>query len=282
MLNKLLAKEKLAEFLKEDLGFGDLSTAYLPDGETAGSFIAKEDGIACGQEIPGLVYELLGGDAEYIPCGKDGDFIKKGTVMGKAVGNAKTLLAGERVSLNMMQHMSGIATKTKKAIDLLDDDSIKLCDTRKTTLGLRMFDKYAVMIGGGHNHRFDLTGALMLKDNHIALAGSIKNCVENIRKHIGPLTPIEVEIETIDELKEAIDANVDVIMFDNQLPQTIRKWKEIVPAHVKVEASGGISFSTIASFKGCGADFLSMGELTNEVEPLDISFLVENAVKAEF
>lgn len=141
--------------------------------------------------------------------------------MGKAVGNAKTLLAGERVSLNMMQHMSGIATKTKKAIDLLDDDSIKLCDTRKTTLGLRMFDKYAVMIGGGHNHRFDLTGALMLKDNHIALAGSIKNCIENIRKHIGPLTPIEVEIETIDELKEAIDANVDVIMFDNQLPQTI-------------------------------------------------------------
>lgn len=200
--------------------------------------------------------------------------------MGKSVGNVKTLLAGERVSLNMMQHMSGIATKTKKAIDLLDDDSIKLCDTRKTTLGLRMFDKYAVMIGGGHNHRFDLTGALMLKDNHIALAGSIKNCVENIRKHIVPLTPIEVEIETIDELKEAIDANVDVIMFDNQLPQTIRKWKEIVFAHVKVEASGGIRFSTIASFKGCGADFLSMGELTNEVEPLDISFLVKNAVKA--
>lgn len=282
MLNELLAREKLAEFLKEDLGFGDLSTAYLPDVETTGSFIAKEDGIACGQEIPGMVYGLLGGDAVYDPCVKDGDFVKKGTVMGKAAGSVRTLLDGERVCLNMMQRMSGIATKTRKATDLLDDDSIKLCDTRKTTPGLRMFDKYAVMIGGGHNHRFDLSGAVMLKDNHIALAGGIRNCVENIRKHIGPLTPIEVEIETIDELKEAVAADVDVIMFDNQLPQTIRKWKEIVPAHVKIEASGGISFSTIASFKGCGADFLSMGELTNEVEPLDISFLVENAVKAEF
>lgn len=280
MLNKLLVKDRLAEFLKEDLNFGDLSSECLPDVTTTGKFIAKMDGVMCGEDIPGLVYELLGGDASYSPLVHDGERFEAGCVLGTAEGSVRTLLSGERLSLNMIQRMCGIATKTNCAVTLLNDSSIALCDTRKTTPGLRMFDKYAVACGGGHNHRFDLTGAVMLKDNHIALAGGIVPCVERIRRRTGPLTPIEVEVETVDELREAVDAGADVIMFDNQPPETIGEWKKLVPDHIGIEASGGINMETIATFRGCGADFLSMGELTNDVTPLDISFLVENAVKS--
>ncbi|MDM7516943.1 carboxylating nicotinate-nucleotide diphosphorylase [Lentilactobacillus sp. TOM.63] len=278
-MNNILLKEKIAEFLKEDINFGDLSLEYFDGSKVInGSFIAKQAGIVCGQMIPQRTYDLLG-KASYTPLVKDGDSVTKGMVIGKVEGQAATLLTGERVILNLMQRMSGIATKTADVVKRLDDATIKVTDTRKTAPGLRLFDKYAVSTGGGFNHRFDLTGAVMLKDNHIALAGGVKEALAIAHKNVGPLTPIEIEVETKAELITAIEAGADVIMFDNQSPETIKEWRQLVPDSIKIEASGGITEETISHFKGCGADYISIGNLTNDVSPLDISFLVAGAIK---
>lgn len=279
-MNPILIKEKLAAFLKEDLQFDDLSLRFLPAGQSiSGSFIAKQSGIICGQQIPQIAYNLID-KAAYTPVVSDGTKVKPGQTIGRVIGTPAALLSGERVILNLMQHMSGIATKTARMVTKLADPSIRLTDTRKTTPGLRMFDKYAVTVGGGVNHRFDLTGAIMLKDNHIALAGGVKSALSMVQRHVGPLTPIEIEVETESELRDAVSVGANVIMFDNQTPETIKKWRRLVPATIKVEASGGISEDTIADFKGCGADFISVGNLTNDVSPLDISFLIDGAVKS--
>ena len=278
-MNNILLKEKITEFLKEDITFGDLSLEYFDGSKVInGSFIAKQAGIVCGQMIPQSTYDLLG-KASYTPLIKDGDSVAKGMVIGKVEGQAATLLTGERVILNLMQRMSGIATKTTDVIKRLDDSTIKVTDTRKPAPGLRIFDKYAVSAGGGFNHRFDLTGAVMLKDNHIALAGGVKEALAIAHKNVGPLTPIEIEVETKVELMAAVEAGADVIMFDNQSPETINEWRQLVPDSIKIEASGGITEETISRFKGCGADYISIGNLTNDVSPLDISFLVAGAIK---
>lgn len=223
MVNHILLVEKLTEFLNEDINFDDVSMRYLAgSNQIAGSFIAKQAGVVCGQTIPQAAYDLLG-DATYTPIVADGELVVAGTVIGKVEGRAATLLTGERVILNLMQRMSGIASKTAEVIRKLDDPTIKITDTRKTAPGLRLFDKYAVAVGGGVNHRFDLTGGVMLKDNHIALAGGVTQAVKSVQRAVGPLTPIEVEVETETELREAISAKADVIMFDNQTPQTIKK-----------------------------------------------------------
>lgn len=280
-MNNFLVKEKMAEFLKEDFGIADLNSIWLPQQEINGYFIAKEDGIICGQQIPSATYELLG-NATYTPLIADGSKVTKGTKIGQVKGLAASVLGGERVILNLLQRMSAIATKTHYLNAKLNDPTIKLTDTRKTLPGLRMFDKYAVNCGGGHNHRFDLTGAIMLKDNHIAACGhSIATAVACIRQKQGPLTPIEVEVETKEQLLQAIAADVEVIMFDNQPPEVIKEWKKLVPEHIKIEASGGINAETLPQFKGCGADFLSLGCLTNEVAVFDISFLLTDAIKAD-
>lgn len=278
-MNPLLLKDKVAEFLKEDIGFGDFSARYLPiDKQLTGYFIVKQAGIVCGQQIPPVAYDLLG-EADYTALVADGTTVSAGQKIGKVTGTAATLLTGERVTLNLMQRMSGIATKTARIIHNLDDATIKVTDTRKTTPGLRLFDKYAVKTGGGFNHRFDLTGGVMLKDNHIALAGGVKEALIRVKRQLGPLTPVEIEVETKQELLDAVAVGADVIMFDNQNPATVKQWRQLVPKTIKIEASGGISEATISHFKGCGADFISVGNLTNDVSPLDISFLVAGAVK---
>lgn len=279
-MNNILIRQKLQEFLNEDINFGDMSVRYLPGAKVIdGSFIAKQAGVVCGRDIPQAVYDLLG-DAQYTPLVKDGEFVKVGTIIGEVKGTASVLLTGERVTLNLVQRMSGIATKTAEFVKKLDDSTIRITDTRKTAPGLRLFDKFAVTAGGGFNHRFDLTSGIMLKDNHIALAGGVKQALSTVKKNAGPLTPIEIEVETEDELKDAIAVGADVIMFDNQSPATIKQWKQLVPDTIKIEASGGINEDTIASFKGCGADFISIGNLTNDVSPLDISFLVKGVIKS--
>ncbi|KRM41374.1 carboxylating nicotinate-nucleotide diphosphorylase [Lentilactobacillus parafarraginis] len=279
-MNPIILKEKISEFLKEDLGFGDLSVAFLPGEKSlSGSFVAKQSGIICGQEIPQITYDLLG-NATYKPLIPDGSPVKAGDVIGTVSGTAATLLSGERVTLNLIQRMSGIATQTAHLVDLLDDSTIRITDTRKTAPGLRLFDKYAITVGGGFNHRFDLTGGIMLKDNHIALAGGVTQALRAVKQHVGPLTPIEVEVETEEELRQAVAGGADVIMFDNQDPETIKQWKRLVPQTIKIEASGGITEASISTFKGCGADFISIGNLTNDVSPLDISFLVAGVVKS--
>lgn len=206
--------------------------------------------------------------------------LRPATSLAQFPGQPKTLLSGERVTLNLIQRMSGIATQTTHFVKLLDDATIRITDTRKTALGLRLFDKYAVSVGGGFNHRFDLTGGIMLKDNHIALAGGVTQALAAVKRHVGPLNPVEVEVETEEELRQAVAGGANVIMFDNQNPETIKQWRQLVPKTIKVEASGGITAESISTFKGCGADFISIGNLTNDVTPLDISFLVAGAVKS--
>ncbi|MFT8492941.1 carboxylating nicotinate-nucleotide diphosphorylase [Liquorilactobacillus satsumensis] len=279
-MNHLIAQEKIAAFLREDLSFGDASAFLFKENEgVSGSVVVKQAGILCGQEIPQIVCDLLGG-ASYQPFLPDGKQVAAGTVCGRINGKATTILAGERVILNLMQRMSGIATATQNALERLNDPSIRLTDTRKTAPGLRLFDKYAVRIGGGCNHRFDLSTGLMLKDNHLAAKGGIRKALALATQNAGPLTKVEVEIETKEQLESAVKSRVDTIMFDNQRPETIRQWVKLVPAQISTEASGGIDLTNIAAYRGCGVDFISLGFLTNEVKPLDISFVLDGVVKA--
>ncbi|KRM97075.1 nicotinate-nucleotide pyrophosphorylase [Liquorilactobacillus aquaticus DSM 21051] len=278
-MNHLLAKNKIEEFLLEDLSFGDASDFFFKSEKVSGSLVAKKSGVVCGQEIPYIVFEILG-NVEYQARVSEGKNVAAGTVIGRFSGLAKNVLAGERVILNLMQRMSGIATATHTAIQKLEDPAIKITDTRKTAPGLRYFDKYAVKVGGGQNHRFDLCAGLMLKDNHLAAKGGIKNALTLVTENIGPMTKVEVEIETKEQLEVAIKSHIDAIMFDNQKPEVIKKWIKIVPTHITTEASGGINFENIAYYKGCGVDFISLGCLTNEVKPLDISLVLDGVIKA--
>ena len=279
----LQAKEQLNAFLIEDIGTGDLSSDLIFDAheQASGIFIAKADGIIAGIEVAQQVYDLLSQDATFIPAVADGDSIKKGEIIGRSTGNIRTLLAGERVILNLLQRMSGIATFTHTAIQTLNDATIKICDTRKTAPGLRYFDKLAVKIGGGFNHRSGLYDGVMLKDNHIAYAGSISKAVEKVRQQIGQMVKIEVEIETEAQLLEAIDAKADIIMFDNRTPEQVAAWTKLVPETILTEISGGITLDNLADYAHTGADYLSLGALTHSVIAFDISFNSPNGEKGE-
>lgn len=278
-MNNLLLKTKLNKLLQEDLNFGDFSSCYLPSCQVSGAFIAKQAGIICGQAIPQAAYDLLG-QATYTPLVQDGTWVAAGTKLGTVNGELTTILSGERVILNLLQRLSAIATKTNQAVKLLNNPKIQITDTRKTTPGLRFFEKYAVTCGGGCNHRYDLSGGIMLKDNHLAACQqNLAQAVALIRQHHGPLTAIEIEIETKQQLLEAIKLPINTVMFDNQTPETINEWAKLVPAHIQIEASGGINLQNLADFSRCRIDYLSLGCLTNSITNLDISFLLDNAIK---
>ena len=206
---------------------------------------------------------------------KDGEKIEAGQIIASAKGPVAVLLNGERVILNLIQRMSGIATLTNKAVQTLDSDHTKICDTRKTTPGLRMLEKYAVRTGGGFNHRFGLYDAIMLKDNHIAFAGSITKAVQVAKEKSGHMVKIEVETETLAQVEEASLAGADVIMFDNRTPSEIKQWIHVVPEHIVTEASGGITLDNLASYKEAGVDYISLGFLTHSAKSLDISVKVK-------
>lgn len=273
-MNKLTAKESIKNFLIEDINTGDLSSELVFDSEQRGSgiFLAKDDGIISGMDIISMTYEVFGDEAAIELFKKDGQAVKKGESIAKVSGKIRTLLSCERVILNLLQRMSGIATGTRKAVELLDDDTIRICDTRKTTPGLRIFEKYAVTCGGGFNHRTGLYDGVMLKDNHIAFAGGIKKAVLAVKSRAGHMVKTEVEAESKEQVLEAVLAGADVIMFDNRTPEEIKELSKLVPEHIITEASGGIGFHNIADFKGCGVNYISMGALTHTVKPLDISF----------
>ena len=279
----LQAKEQLKTFLIEDIGTGDLSADLIFDEneQSSGVFVAKSDGIIAGLEVAQQVYDLLGQNATFIPVVADGASVKKGEIIGRATGHIRTLLTGERVILNLLQRMSGIATFTHTAIETLNDPTIKICDTRKTAPGLRYFDKLAVKIGGGFNHRVGLYDGVMLKDNHIAYAGSITKAVEKVRKQIGQMVKIEVEIETEEQLHEAIAAKADIIMLDNRTPEQVAAWTKLVPEGILTEISGGIRLANLADYSQTGADYLSLGALTHSVLAFDISFNSQNGAKGE-
>jgi len=273
-MNELKAKKQIEQFLLEDIGDGDLSaTLIFPIFErSTGRIIAKESGIIAGTKIIAVTYGILYQDVHVTLHVQDGDLVEKGQLIAEVEGPVQILLSGERVMLNLLQRMSGIATLTAEAVKTLNNKEIKIVDTRKTIPGLRMFDKYAVTCGGGYNHRFGLYDGVMLKDNHIAYAGSIKDAVENIRKQIGHMIKIEVETESEEQVIEAVEASADVIMYDNRTPGEIIRFGKHVPATIVTEASGGITLENLASYRDCGVNVISLGFLTHSVKALDLSF----------
>lgn len=264
----------LKQAFAEDLGMGDLTTNSIFSATERGTgiYTAKADGILAGLQIIETGYKLLEPSASVTFHKKDGDPIKKGDEIAEASSSIKTLLSGERVILNLIQHLSGIATATHQVMERLDDDSISISDTRKTLPGLRSLQKYAVRCGGGRNHRFRLDDGVMIKDNHIKAAGSISKAVEKVRSNIGHMVKIEVETERKEQVQEAVDCNVDVIMLDNRSPEEVKELSKLIPEHIIVEVSGGITPENIAGYQGCGADVISLGWLTHSVKALDISF----------
>ena len=275
-MNILKLRQQLEQFFNEDFGDGDVSAQIFQTNEAGEiEFIAKAKGIFCGESVIRTGFELLDANIETTVYVKDGEKIEAGQIIASAKGPVAVLLNGERVILNLIQRMSGIATLTNKAVQTLDSDHTKICDTRKTTPGLRMLEKYAVRTGGGFNHRFGLYDAIMLKDNHIAFAGSITKAVHSAKEKSGHMVKIEVETETLAQVEEAALAGADVIMFDNRTPSEIQQWIHLVPEHIITEASGGITLDNLASYKDAGVDYISLGFLTHSAKSLDISVKVK-------
>ncbi|GLC90589.1 carboxylating nicotinate-nucleotide diphosphorylase [Lysinibacillus piscis] len=276
-MNIIKLEEMLKQFFNEDIGDGDLSSTFLFSTEQQGafSFYAKEDGIFCGAPVIEHGFRLLDSSMTITMNKQDGDIVQRGETIAHIQGSLQKLLMGERVILNLIQRMSAIATATHQAVNETVGTQAKVCDTRKTMPGLRMLDKYAVRIGGGFNHRNGLYDAIMLKDNHIAFAGSITKAVQAARAKIGHTVKIEVEIETKAQLEEAIAAGADVIMFDNRTPDEIREWLPLVPKHIATEASGGITLENLSAYAQSGIQWISLGALTHSVKAFDISALVQ-------
>lgn len=274
-MNYLQLKKALSDFLNEDIGRGDQSVAtiFSQTDISEGEFLLKEDGVICGLFLAPMIYHLLGeeGAVHFEVLVSEGSFQKKGTIIARVCGPTQILLTAERLILNLWQRMGGIAQATRQAIETLDDKTIRICDTRKTAPGLRQFDKYAVKQGGGFNHRMGLDDCIMLKDNHIAFSGGITKAIEKVRKNCEHTIKIEVEIETLDQFKEAVAARADIIMLDNRTPEEVCEYLNYNQG-IMTEVSGGIQLDNLAAYRGYGADYLSLGYLTHSVKALDISF----------
>lgn len=268
--------ESIRYWLKEDVGSGDVSTGVtIPAGhESKGIIHAKDSGVIAGVPVAQLVFEVVDPMLTFTPLVKDGDTVTKGTVLAEVEGSTHSILTGERLALNLLQRMSGIATRTRSFIDALDGLPTRLVDTRKTTPGHRMLEKYAVRTGGGANHRFGLYDAVMIKDNHIKGAGGIAQAVGRARANIPHTMTIEVETESLEQVEEALAAGADIIMLDNMSPElmkeAVRRIKAKAP-HVKTEASGNVSLQTVRGIAESGVDVISVGRLTYSFESLDIS-----------
>lgn len=275
-MNIIKLRQQLEHFFIEDIGDRDATSDVLFHTATTGEivFIAKQEGIFCGTDIIIEGFRVLDNQVDVHLFVNDGDKVKHGQQLGTAIGNMASLLKGERVILNLLQRMSGIATKTNQAVTALNSPHTRICDTRKTTPGLRMLEKYAVRTGGGFNHRNGLYDAVMLKDNHIAFAGSIRKAVEQIRNKLGHMVKLEVETETKEQVLEAVEAKADCIMFDNRTPEEIKEFIKLVPDSIATEASGGIQLENLSEYTDTGVDYISLGCLTHSAPSLDISVKV--------
>lgn len=277
-MNQIKLKTILQSFFDEDLGIGDITSEAIFNKKDIGYgvLIAKEDGVFCGSQVIEIGYKLLNEKISIEFHVNDGDQVKKGEKLATIEGQVRDLLAGERVILNLVQRMSGIATVTKNAVENVIAGSVtKICDTRKTTPGLRMLEKYAVTCGGGYNHRLGLYDAVMIKDNHISAAGGIEKAVAKVREKLGHTVKVEVETECKEDVIAAIRSNVDIIMFDNRTPEEIFEFKKLVPQGFITEASGGITLNDITAYSKTDVDYISLGFLTHSVKALDISFNIE-------
>lgn len=271
MLDKNFVRKKILEFLEEDIGHQDITTDSLDtDRYIEAYMIAKEDGILAGIEFAKEVYNLVG-DCKLENFVKDGASIKKGDILAIAYGSGKSILKAERLSLNIVQRLSGIATLTSKYVEKIKDTGVRLLDTRKTTPGFRAFEKYAVKVGGGDNHRFALYDVVMIKDNHIALAGSITEAVNQIKKKVSPMVRIEVEVSSFEQLEEALKNPVDVIMLDNMSAEDVKKAVKLINKTKLVEVSGNITIENIRDYALAGPDFISTGAVIHSAKWLDIS-----------
>ncbi|MDL4841648.1 carboxylating nicotinate-nucleotide diphosphorylase [Aquibacillus rhizosphaerae] len=281
-MNKIKLKNKLQAFLLEDIGDQDMTSEMIfPENQFGeGTFTAKSEGILSGVEVIVETYRLLNSETVISLQKHDGDRLEKGDVIAVVRGNVRDLLSGERVILNLIQRMSGIATLTNEAVQRLNSNHTKVCDTRKTTPGLRMFEKYAVTCGGGYNHRFGLYDAVMIKDNHIAFCGSITEAVKKVRNQLGHMAKIEVETENGEQVAEAVNAGADVIMLDNQLPEQVRELVKLIPENITSEASGNINLKNIAEYGSSNVDYISLGLLTHSVTALDISLDVASSMNS--
>ena len=266
----------LKSALAEDVGSGDVtSLSTVPPGRTiSGRYIAKEDGVLCGLEVVARAFALLDASIAFTALAADGDRVRKGDVIATVSGDARAILAGERVGLNLLQHMSGVATQTARAVAAVAGTGAKIVDTRKTTPGLRALDKYAVRAGGGGNHRFGLFDGVLIKDNHIVAAGGIAAAVAAARKRAPHSLKVEVEVETLEQLREALEAGADIVMLDNMPLEMMREAVRCVQGRALVEASGNMGDKTDAELRAVaetGVDLISIGALTHSVRALDIS-----------
>lgn len=268
--------QSIKAWLREDVGSGDVTTQMtIPVGhESKGIIHAKEDGIICGIPIAELVFEIVDPTLSFTALVEEGQAVTKGTVIIEVEGSTHAILTGERLALNLMQRLSGVASRTASFVQVLDGLPTRLVDTRKTTPGHRMLEKYAVRVGGGFNHRFGLYDAVMIKDNHIKGAGGIRQAVGRARKNIPHTMSIEVETENLEQVEEALAACADIIMLDNMsnemMKQAVARIKAKAP-HVKTEASGNVSLETVRGIAETGVDVISVGRLTYSFSSLDIS-----------
>ena len=278
---KLQADHLILEALKEDISSEDVTTNSVMKEAVAGEvdLICKQDGIIAGLEVFERVFTLLDPDTKVELYYKDGEEVKNGQLMGKVKGDIRVLLSGERVALNYLQRMSGIATYTNSVAKLLERSKIKLLDTRKTTPNMRIFEKYAVRAGGGYNHRYNLSDGVLLKDNHIGAAGSVTKAVQMAKEYAPFVRKIEVEVENLDMVKEAVEAGADIIMLDNMSPADIKKAVELIDGRAQTECSGNVTKENIARLTEIGVDYISSGALTHSAPILDISLKNLHAVE---
>lgn len=277
ILNKIYVDNLIKTALLEDINYCDVTTDYLIPAEQMGKgkLVAKAEGILCGVEVAARVFELIDSDIKIEILIKDGESVKYGDEIMRLEGRTASLLKGERTALNLIQHMSGIATAANQATKLVEGTNASIADTRKTLPGMRPLQKYAVMTGGAKNHRYNLSDAAMLKDNHIDAAGGITAAVTALRKKIGHMTKIEVETRNLDELKEALAVGADIIMLDNMSPELMKEAVAITDGRAVLEASGGITNETLRAVAKSGVDIISIGALTHSVKAFDISMYIK-------
>ena len=270
---KLNADKLIMQALEEDITSEDITTNAVMRHPQQGEvqLLCKQDGVIAGLDVFNRVFELLDETTEVVFYVKDGDAVKKGDLLAVVKGDIRVLLSGERTALNYLQRMSGIATYTRSIADLLKGSKTKLLDTRKTTPNNRIFEKYAVKVGGGYNHRYNLSDGVLLKDNHIGAAGGVKEAVTMAKEYAPFVRKIEVEVENLDMVREAVEAGADIIMLDNMTPEMMKEAVELIAGRAQTECSGNITKENIAKILETGVDFVSSGALTHSAPILDIS-----------
>ena len=279
---KVQADHLIMEALKEDISSEDVSTNAVMKEYVKGEveLICKEDGIIAGLDVYARVFELLDEKTETTLYCKDGEAVKKGQLLGKVTGDIRVLLSGDRVALNYLQRMSGIATYTHSVAELLKGSKTKLLDTRKTTPNMRIFEKYAVRAGGGFNHRYNLSDGVLLKDNHIGAAGGVKEAILAAKEYAPFVRKIEIEVENLEMVKEAADAGADIIMLDNMSPEEMKEAIRIINGRAETECSGNVTRENIRQVTEVGVDYISSGALTHSAPILDISMKNLHPVEA--